>query len=79
MGPVKLNDTTTIASVLTAARQGAGLSISELARRAATSRAAVHAYEDGTRIPSVSTAQRLLACTGHTLSVEQTVPAAKGY
>jgi len=71
MDPIML-DTTSIADVLRRARKAAGVNISELARLASTSRAAVHAYEDGTRIPSVETAQRLLACTGHTLSVQPT-------
>ncbi len=49
------------------ARQDAGLSVSALARAAATSRAAVHAYETGAREPTMGTALRLLSCCGLTL------------
>jgi transcriptional regulator with XRE-family HTH domain len=52
-----------------AARLAAGLSISEVARRAKTSRAAITTYEAGTVSPSLDTAQRVLAATGHTLRV----------
>lgn len=51
------------------ARRGAGLSISELARRSGTSRAAIHAYEAGTVSPSLATAQRVLSAMGYTLTV----------
>lgn len=54
---------------LRAARETAGLSISEAARRAGTSRAAIHAYESGEVSPSLTTAERVLAACGHALSV----------
>jgi hypothetical protein len=53
------------ATMIRTARERAGLSKRELARRAATSPAAVVAYERGDRDPSVRTLQRILAATGH--------------
>ncbi len=50
-------------------RVESGVSVAELARRAETSRAAIHAYETGARDPSVSTAERILACLGHKIEV----------
>ena len=47
------------------ARERAGLSKRELARRAGTSPAAIVAYESGERDPSVRTLARILAATGH--------------
>lgn len=52
------------ATSLRAARVGAGLTISEAARRARTSRAAIHAYETGTVSPTLETAERVLAAYG---------------
>jgi transcriptional regulator with XRE-family HTH domain len=60
---------TPIAEALRAAREGAGLSISTLARSAHTSRAAIHAYETGTRDPNVATALRLLQACGYTMGI----------
>lgn len=57
------------------ARRTAGLSISELARRSGTSRAAIHAYEAGTVSPSLETTQRILAAMGYTLTVTPLQPA----
>lgn len=54
---------------LRSARLAAGLSIAELARRAKTSRAAITTYETGSVSPSLDTAQRVLAATGHTLVI----------
>jgi predicted transcriptional regulator len=54
---------------LRAARESAGLSIAELARRIGTSRAVIHGYENGSVSPTVAKAQRLLECVGHTLVV----------
>lgn len=54
---------------LRAARKAAGLSITEVARRAGTSRAAIHSYETGGVSPSIKTAQRVLAACGHVLTV----------
>lgn len=60
---------TSIGDVLRDARREAGLSITVLAREAGTSRAAVHAYESGSREPRVATAVRLLRCCGVVLTV----------
>ena len=46
------------------AREHAGLSKRELARRAGTSPAAIVAYESGTRDPTVGTLARLVAAAG---------------
>jgi transcriptional regulator with XRE-family HTH domain len=46
------------------AREHAGLSKRELARRAATSPAAIVAYESGTRDPTVGTLARIVQATG---------------
>jgi transcriptional regulator with XRE-family HTH domain len=54
------------------ARERAGLSKRELARRARTSPAAVIAYESGARDPTVGTLRRLLAATGTDLEVAPT-------
>lgn len=51
------------------ARLEAGLSQEELARRAHTSRTTVSAYEHGRKSPTLVTAARLLAQTGHELAV----------
>lgn len=60
---------TPIAEALRQAREQAGLSISTLARRAHTSRAAIHAYETGAREPNVATALRLLRACGYTIGI----------
>ena len=60
---------TPIAEALRQAREKAGLSVSMMARSAQTSRAAVHAYETGTREPGVTTALRLLQSCGYTMGV----------
>lgn len=49
------------------ARKRSGLSQEELARRAATSQAAISAYESGRRSPSVATLSRILAAAGFDL------------
>ncbi|MGH3281575.1 MAG: helix-turn-helix domain-containing protein [Trebonia sp.] len=64
---------TPIAKALRRAREEAGLSVSTLARNAHTSRAAIHAYETGTREPNVATALRLLKACGYTMGI---IPAA---
>lgn len=56
------------AATLTAHRHRAGLTVSELAARAGTSRAAISAYESGQRSPTVDTAERLLGILGATLT-----------
>jgi predicted transcriptional regulator len=60
---------TPIAEALRQAREEAGLSVSMMARRAQTSRAAIHAYETGTREPNVTTALRLLQACGYTMGI----------
>lgn len=60
---------THIAEALRQARERAGLSVSTLARNAQTSRAAIHAYETGTREPNVATALRLLQACGYTIGI----------
>ena len=57
------------AASLRHARSRSGLSQRELAEQARTSQAAVSAYESAGKLPSVPTAQRLLAATGCTLAV----------
>lgn len=59
----------TAMELLEQARLEAGLSQEELARRARTSRTTVSAYEHGRKSPTLDTAQRLLAQTGHELAV----------
>ena len=49
------------------ARREAGLTQSEVARRAHTSRPALSAYEHGRKSPTLATARRLLEATGHDL------------
>lgn len=58
-----------IASCITDARRAAGLTQTELARRAGTAQSAVAAYESGRRVPSVATLQRLLASCDHDLEL----------
>jgi transcriptional regulator with XRE-family HTH domain len=60
---------TPIAEALRQAREEAGLSVSMMARRAQTSRAAIHAYETGAREPNIATALRLLQACGYTMGV----------
>ena len=49
------------------ARRDAGLTQSEVARRARTSRPTLSAYERGRKSPTLETARRLLHATGHDL------------
>jgi transcriptional regulator with XRE-family HTH domain len=65
-----------VAATLRRAREQAGLSQAELARRARTSQATVSAYEGGRKLPSVATLDRLLAATGSRLAVERMPPPA---
>lgn len=52
-----------VSALLRDARQSAGLSLRELARRAGTSHSTILAYEHGTKVPTVTTFLRLLrAC-----------------
>lgn len=50
---------------LRAARERAGLSLRELARRAGTSHSTLAAYEAGVKVPSVDTMERIIRATGH--------------
>lgn len=55
------------ATLLARARDESGLTQSEVARRAGTSRPTLSAYEHGRTSPTMDTAQRVLAATGHEL------------
>lgn len=55
------------------ARQAAGLTTTELARRAGTSRTAISAYEHGHKSPTVDTVERILHAAGRTLTTEEPV------
>lgn len=63
-----------IATELRRARERAGLTQQELARRAGTSQATISAYENGAKEPSVRTLDRLLAAAGARLAVERGAP-----
>lgn len=54
--------------LLSAARESAGLSKTDLAARAHTSRSTLSAYEHGRVSPTLDTAERILAAAGHRLS-----------
>lgn len=54
--------------LLSAAREAAGLSKTELAERACTSRTTLSAYEHGRVSPTLETVERILAATGHRLT-----------
>jgi transcriptional regulator with XRE-family HTH domain len=56
------------AALLAQARREAHLSQDELARLGRTSRPTLSAYEHGRKSPTLDTAERLLAQTGHTLT-----------
>ena len=61
------------ATLLARARDESGLTQSEVARRAGTSRPTLSAYEHGRTSPTLDTAQRVLAATGHELAAVQVV------
>ena len=63
-----------IGTALRRAREDAGLSQQELARRAGTSQATISAYENGAKEPSLRTLDRLLAATGARLAIEPGAP-----
>lgn len=67
-------------SLLREARRRAGLSQSDLARRAGVPQSVVSEYEAGKRQPTIPTLARLVAATGHELklSLEQTQPRVRG-
>ncbi|MGH8999278.1 MAG: helix-turn-helix domain-containing protein [Acidimicrobiia bacterium] len=56
------------------ARRRSGLTQEELARRAATSQAAISAYESGRRSPSVATLSRILEAAGFELRMRLAAP-----
>lgn len=59
---------------LALARRRAGLTQTELARRAGTSQAAISAYESGAKEPSMATLDRLLGVAGRRLTVSVARP-----
>ena len=59
--------------LLARARRAAGLSQEELAHRALTSRPTVSAYEHDRKSPTLATAVRLLAATGHVLEAARQI------
>lgn len=66
--------------LLREARKRSGLSQSELARRAGVAQSVVSAYESGKRQPALATLSRLIAATGHqlTITLERSDPAVRG-
>jgi transcriptional regulator with XRE-family HTH domain len=56
-------------TLLSTAREAAGLSKTDLAKRARTSRPTLSAYEHGRVSPTLDTVERILAATGHRLTV----------
>lgn len=55
-------------ALLSEAREAAGLSKTDLAERAGTSRSTLSAYEHGRVSPTLDTAERILAAAGHRLT-----------
>lgn len=66
--------------LLREARRRAGLSQSDVARRAGVPQSVVSEYEAGKRQPAVPTLARLVAATGHelTIGLERTDPSVRG-
>jgi len=62
--------TATAGVVIREARQRAGLSQAELARRAKVSQPVISAYESGRREPGLATLAKLVEATGHRLCVD---------
>jgi len=58
------------AQVIRSARTQAGLTLRELAVRAGTSHSAIAAYESGSKSPSASTVDRIVAAAGFALDRE---------
>jgi transcriptional regulator with XRE-family HTH domain len=58
-----------VSHLLTSARQSAGLSQRELARRAGTAQSVVARIEGGKVSPTIETLERLLTAAGHTLQL----------
>lgn len=57
------------AQLIVSARQTAGISQAELARRAGVSRSVMCVYESGKREPGANTLLRILTATGNKISV----------
>lgn len=57
-------------SMIRAARDQAGISQAELARRVGTPRSVINVYEHGKREPSAEMLARILNATGHRLAAE---------
>lgn len=60
----------TAASTLIHVRRRSGLGLRELARRAGTSHATLHAYEAGTKEPRLDTVARIAAAAGFALELD---------
>ena len=60
----------TAGRLLRRARKRAGLSLRDLAGRAGTSHSTLSAYENGTKVPSVDTLERILRAAGFALDLE---------
>lgn len=60
----------TAAQKITEIRHRSGLGLRELARRAGTSHATLHAYESGTKEPRLDTIARVAAAAGFVLELE---------
>ena len=56
-----------VSKLLSSAREAVGLSKTDLAERAGTSRPTLSAYEHGRVSPTLDTAERILAAAGHRL------------
>lgn len=59
--------------IVRTARERAGLSLRELARRAGTSHSTLSAYEASVKMPSVATLDRIVRAAGLSLDVELAV------
>jgi len=59
----------TAARTISEIRRRSGLGLRELARRAGTSHATVHAYEHGAKDPRVDTVARLAVAAGYDLEI----------
>jgi transcriptional regulator with XRE-family HTH domain len=57
------------AKLIREARKASGLSAAEVARRAGTSRPTLSAYENGRKVPTVETFERVLEATGFELDI----------
>lgn len=70
----------TSGDLLREAREDAGLSQTELARRSGVAQSMVSSYEAGKRQPALSTLSRLIEATGHTLSLslQRSDPSVRG-